>query len=478
MILCLLLFFVISKIVSDKKSLYKNTKSLKTRERLNCVILKYKIFSSRKLSLNFISLKDVKNIQFRDIKAIDNILTKVKINIPQTYGEYVDKTCLIDCGICPDLPIYIVNQNELNCIEKALSFVKFYCILFGDNIEKPNNFIKVFNKNMISLNILNVLYKLNINYGQIKKIHFSDNVGEIEINNKHIFLKQNFDGKFLYLNYELNEVEIKITKYYNNGEFYNIKIKNKSIKNQNIIISINKYLKHNLTNYFIYKIQRKSLSIYKIYGELKKYILSDSTISFKLSKIEEYKLSNFPIVVASKKISLSPNENFEYNLYVGNQKNTNINFKNNMFDYVCNLEQRFKIKIKSNNNKIDKLFNKTLPNKIVLNEIYGTRECDDKTNCLTSFDDAFDKYTNKEISSQQMYEYMLKNYFGITETSKSYIFNPKTRFDFLVFIQDKKVEIRYCNHKKYIEIDGVKYFNISCIAKNTFSISSKILLVI
>lgn len=478
MILCLLLFLVIYKIVANKKTLYKNKNILKTRKRLNCVVLKYKIFSSQMLLLNFISLNTVKNMQFQEIKKIDNILTKVKTNIPQTYGEYVDKKYLINCGICEDLPIYIAEKGELDLVKKALNYVNFYCILFDNNIEYQNTFIKVFNKNMISLNILNVLYKLNINYGEVKKLHFNNVIGEVVINNQNILSKQNFDGKFLYHNYELNGVVINIIKYNNNGEFYNIKVENKSAKKQNINISINKYFNYNFTNYYIYKIQKKSLSVHKICGKIEKYIWSDSIVSFKLSKIAEYRLSNFPIVSISKNISISQYGKFEYNLFIGNQKNTNINFKNNMFNYICNLEQRFKIKIKSPNNKIDKLFNKTLPNNIVLDELYGVSEIDNKTNCLLSFDDAILKYANKQISSKQMYEYMLKFYLGITETSNSYIFNPKTKFDFSVFIQNKKVEIRYCNSQKYIEIDGVRYFNISCISKNTFLISSKILLVI
>ena len=95
-----------------------------------------------------------------------------------------------------------------------------------------------------------------------------------------------------------------------------------------------------------------------------------------------------------------------------------------------------------------------------------------------SFEELLQIYKTKKISNKLMYQYMLEDYIGFKETSTMYFFRPKTSFDFELFIEGRKIEVKHLYDKKFIEIDGVKYYNICCISKNSFLLSSKILLVI
>ena len=184
------------------------------------------------------------------------------------------------------------------------------------------------------------------------------------------------------------------------------------------------------------------------------------------------------LIFVVNNIKIQPYQTYEYNLLISPNICENLSFKQNEFDYIAKVCKRFKVKIKSQNKKIDVLLNKTLPQNIILDEIYQIEENDAELNNTKCFKEVFEMYSAKKISNKKMYEFMLEHYIGFKETATLYILNPKTEFDFCLYIDDKMIEIKYGGGKKYIEIDGIRYFNISCIFKNSFLLSSKILLVI
>ena len=119
-----------------------------------------------------------------------------------------------------------------------------------------------------------------------------------------------------------------------------------------------------------------------------------------------------------------------------------------------------------------------MPQNIIFDEIRHLKGPEIELKGLQSFEQLLEIYKNKKISNKQMYKYMLEDYLGFKETATMYFFKPKTNFDFVLFVEGREIEVKHLCDKKFIEIDGVKYYNICCVSKNSFLLSSKILLVI
>lgn len=476
--LLLLIFVIILKTLLLKTNGFNTKKILKTKQKFVYVKLQYKLFYSKQLFFNFIARDLIKTMSYSKLKNIDDVLTKVKINIPQTYGKFVDRKCLSMCGLKEKIPIYIANKNEIKYIYEAMKYAKFYCILFEDCEIKSTEYIKIFNKDSISLELLNTLYLLNINYGKVCKTHLFENFDEIEINDKQLDKVEFFDGKFLCFRYSLCNIDIEIKKYYNDGLFYNIKIKNNCNQTKGVTVKINKNIDLDIINYYIFKTSNKTLKMFELSGQVNCFVMSNTKVEFIVSKVKELLNSNIPTLSIANNIKLQPYQIYEYDLFISKKHCKEFSFKKNVIEYITKLGQRFKVKIKSQNKKIDRLFNKILPQNIILDEIYQTNEKSIEINNSQCFEEVLKMYSSKEITNIKMYEYMLENYIGLKETSSLYILNPKTGFDFCLYIENKMIDIKYCGGKKYIEIDGTRYFNVSCILKNSFLLSSKILLVI
>ena len=273
--LCMTFYILICLILSIFR--FKSNRLLKTSQKLKKATIKNCILFSKKLCLNFYNLYDKKTMSLSTMTKVDEILTRVKINTPILYNSLVDYTILHKSGINTDYPIYITeeyNQQLHYYIQKAMNFVKFnWVIITSSNIlinKKQiieNQFIKVIDKNSVALKLQTEIYKLNINYGEHKKLIYENIESEFTIwGQQDLFYKEQFNGLFLYKIYENQNVKIILKKYYYNGLFYNLFIQNKTTKKIKLGYAIKNKIKLNNTNYYIYKYHKNCVKVFNLKG--------------------------------------------------------------------------------------------------------------------------------------------------------------------------------------------------------------------
>ena len=432
--------------------LLKKRGILKCRLHFKRVALNKKTFTSKPLKLTF-NL----NVPFKDKALYDHVLKAITYHAPIPYSK-VNIGLLKNSGIDITLPVYIEINPSYKLLKKLLEINKKYAfnLIIFTKSNKYNKYLK-HNKNLrvlylndISKELKENLYKLNINYNSCKLFEKTYNLG---FNFENFILKEHFEGINLVQTYTNENFEIELLKNKYKSSAYVLKIKNISNKNEKISFNFN----YKFSGYYLFNKKGKILSALNLLTENKMYFYSSilpKGICF--SSVNGLKNSKDPLLAFNYNLSLKAGEIRKLNFAYGSEKNLVNEFENNNSE----LKKLFNIKIQTDDNKLNTLFNITLPRKIALSGVQNFNGGD------YSLNEILTKYKEGALTDYACYN-LLKQKF-IIEKKESFELQPfLMNYKLKIFFEDKikTIEARH-GEKTCLSIDDILYYNARSLSKS------------
>ena len=174
------------------------------------------------------------------------------------------------------------------------------------------------------------------------------------------------------------------------------------------------------------------------------------------SSVYGLKNSKDPLLTFNYNLTLKADELRQLNFAYGSEENLVNEFENNNSE----LKKLFNIKIQTDDNKLNTLFNITLPRKIALSGVQNFNGGD------YSLNEILNKYKEGTLTDYACYN-LLKQKF-IIEKKESFELQPfLMNYKLKIFFEDKikTIEARH-GEKTCLSIDDVLYYNARSLSKS------------
>ncbi len=433
-----------------KKQKKQKTKDCVKRKKELAVLKKPYILSRKKFLFSiqtksfygkFLYQKEFSNLSNKKKFFIDNIYKKISNNTT-LLNTNVDFNKLKCAGFNLNLPIFLIKplqlKEELSFYEEAVKIlskkVNFQPIfIFNNNNETFSTIHKTIFLDDFNLKLFNELNKLNINYNPLF----------------------NFNPPHTQTDYFSN-IDLQITRTINFANNKNISYRIMPKENGKIII----FLKQDC---FYYNVYLKNNSLEIVSSKNEKTIYTSNRKINKVYKTNKNGTSFLCVEFVANKSK---------GIIFLNSKNID-NYKNELLIEKIEKNNLFNLKIYTKNKKFNDFFNVFLPKKII-EELYQKNYIKiqqikfNKMFLCEFLDINYKEVVENSKSYFQLYNYILKDVFGINKDDKRILINSKkVKFNYKICVNYQGI-----NKQIYVkEHDEKNFGNNTMVLSNVSSIS-------
>lgn len=504
--------YIMKKEVKPLKIEKKEHKSKKAivKKSLVIILTKKKVkLRSKVFYARFLNEKSASKIPVSIRFLIDEIYLRVSVNA-KYIDYYVDYDRLRNAGIFNEKPIFKIEVKDRKTLEKTLKaiievykYLDFRTIFLLDEKTENNVIIDLINESLvgidykivlmrdINIKLLYEINKLNLNFTPQKIFNENDLKTDFEFQNIELNrLKTTLNKEEFSCN--LKRFQLKMTKFLNFTDLgledskvsYYMSFLNNENRNKIIKFSLNYRLKNDFFN-----IKMSENNIVVDYADLAKkndiFHFSNPPKNYDIIKfnkevfikfcfhltVHKDSIQHFFLIPTQNKcVEIDKNElvKLVYNSGLNVEKyfNFKLYIKNNEFnEFFNNSLKKLIIEERLNQNKFSKRF--FLPNKIC-QFFYKTFNCECKK--------------LSQISSYfELYNFIVKDIFGIALNQKFIYINPQKNFynqNFkFIFIDElgksHNIYISQNSEFKGLEVNGIVYANLKVIDLNLIEGSAK-----
>ena len=401
-----------------------------------------------------------------------HILSRVKFHAPKLYDRNINFDILWAAGIRTSEPIYKITYlpsvKEFLLLKLAQEQAKFTIVFILEQTDKADRLSRkylrqyvIYNKSLISFELLSNINKLNINYeSDANHLHYEQH-GLFSINDV-VFVEKSMPY-FLYSNDRVGDVHFLHKEFVLNGKNHILKFMNQGDSAVKTRVVFRELLPE---NYYHFETRGFTVLARSLLEGNGFYLnASQKPVRTAFSCVTGLEFSRFAKVEAEFYITLKAKETRFLSLNFGDTKiSINKDKIQKMFELSQqHFEKMFNFKIQSGNCLLDERINKILPKKIAL-----------------SFMNQSPLYKNSKQETLIMEEYLNLKSQIFTELPGGIFLEPKGVFkglNFKLIISDSVIDVKCIGEKKVV-IDGVSYFNSHYISYKTLGRSKDILMII
>ncbi len=299
---------------------------------------------------------------------VNLILNRVRFHAPKT-DEAIDYESVLQSGVDPSKPVLCFRHPMTKlmalCFKKAQEKQDFNLVLSSPN--KYCKKLKYIETNCAEVEKLDINYKSGLIFGQTKQDDY------IKINGRQIEGK--YDNFFLDDYGKIDEINFFVRQYVLSGRNICVELTNSSLKPKTATLEINFVLP---LGYYCFKKFCGGIEIFNLRTFEKQFFnFSSFKNSFSFSCVDGVENSTNARVFLKTQVDLKPKQKKRLFFNFGNQK-FSVSTKEEI-DYFALLAQKknnekFNLKICSNNKSEDELVNHILPQKIYKAWLKGERD--------------------------------------------------------------------------------------------------------